>query len=49
MRWIDEVLELALTEMPKPLKDVGPQGKNKTDEKSASTTKSKKAGTTLHH
>jgi ATP-dependent Lon protease len=49
VRWIDEVLELALTEMPKPLKDAGPQGKNKSDEKSASATKNKKAGTTLHH
>ena len=49
VRWIDEVLELALTEMPKPLKDAGPQGKNKTDEKSASAKKNKKAGTTLHH
>jgi len=49
VRWIDEVLELALTEMPKPLKDDGSEGEKKSDEKSASTSKNKKAGTTLHH
>jgi len=49
VRWIDEVLELALTEMPKPLKDDGSEGEKKSDEKSASASKNKKAGTTLHH
>lgn len=49
VRWIDEVLELALTEMPKPLKDDGSEGENKPDEKSASTSKNKKADPTLHH
>ena len=45
MRWIDEVLELALTEMPVPLKDAD----NKTEEKSTSASKSKKAETTMRH
>ncbi len=49
MRWIDEVLELALTEMPAPLKDAGNQDDNKAGEKSTSASKSKKTETTMRH
>ena len=44
VRWIDEVLELALTEMPEPLKDAASGGR-----KSASASKNKKSETTLRH
>jgi len=44
VRWIDEVLELALTEMPTPLKD-GEKG----GEKSSSSAKNKKTEATLRH
>jgi ATP-dependent Lon protease len=44
VRWIDEVLELALTEMPESLKD------SKSDEsKSAGSSRNKKSENTLHH
>jgi ATP-dependent Lon protease len=49
VRWIDEVLELALTEMPEPLKDAGNQDDNKAEEKSTSASKSKKTETTMRH
>jgi ATP-dependent Lon protease len=49
VRWIDEVLELALTEMPEPLKDAGNQDDNKTGEKSTSASKGKKTETTMRH
>jgi len=44
VRWIDEVLELALTEMPTPLK-VDEKG----GAKSSRSAKSKKAEATLRH
>ncbi len=53
VRWIDEVLELALTEMPEPLKDAGThddnQNDNKAGGKSASASKNKKSESTLRH
>jgi len=49
VRWIDEVLELALTDMPKPLTDGKTGSGNKTEKKSASVTKNKKSETTLRH
>lgn len=45
VRWVDEVLELSLTEMPEPLKEA----KNKTGGKSTRSTKSKKSETSLRH
>ena len=45
VRWIDEVLELALTKMPVSLKGAD----NQTGEKSTSTSKSKKTETTMRH
>jgi ATP-dependent Lon protease len=44
VRWIDEVLELALTEMPEPLKDSGQAGT-----KSTTARKRKKSENTLRH
>ncbi len=53
VRWIDEVLELALTEMPKPLKGSGAQEENKNEGKSAGksarASKNKKSETTMRH
>ncbi len=53
VRWIDEVLELALTEMPTPLKDaikdVNNPDANKAGEKSTSASKAKKTEATLRH
>ena len=45
VRWIDEVLELALTEMPVPLKNAD----NKAGGKSTATSKRKKTETTMRH
>ena len=44
VRWIDEVLELALTKMPTPLDE--PVG---ADEKPSTSSKSKKSGSSLRH
>jgi ATP-dependent Lon protease len=49
VRWIDEVLELALTEMPVPLKSSQATTANKTGAKSTRTSKSKKSETTMRH
>jgi ATP-dependent Lon protease len=53
VRWIDEVLELALIEMPDPLNNAGNDADNQADNKPASksteTSKSKKSETTLRH
>ena len=49
VRWIDEVLELALTEMPEPLKDAGTGNDNKAGSKSTRASKNKKTDTTLRH
>jgi len=53
VRWIDEVLELALTEMPEPLKDSGTDENNQNDNKpggkSTPTAKNKKSEATLRH
>ncbi len=49
VRWIDEVLELALTEMPTPLKNSESSNNNKSSEKSSSTSKNKKSEATLRH
>ena len=48
VRWIDEVLELALTEMPEPLPDPSKSVKAK-GEKATSVSKNKKSETTLRH
>ncbi len=45
VRWIDEVLELALAEMPEPLKDAG----SKAGAKSTRSSKSKKSEASLRH
>jgi ATP-dependent Lon protease len=47
VRWIDEVLELALTEMPEPLEDV--PGDKKTGSKASASAKNKKSETRLRH
>ena len=49
VRWIDEVLELALTERPAPLKDADNQDDNKSGEKSTSASKGKKTEATMRH
>jgi ATP-dependent Lon protease len=53
VRWIDEVLELALTEMPEPLKDAdtdeNKQNDNKVSAKSTRASKNKKSESTLRH
>ncbi len=49
VRWIEEVLELALTEMPVPLKDAEKDSANKAGEKSTRASKGKKTETTLRH
>jgi len=49
VRWIDEVLELALTEMPVPLKSAENQNDTKAGTKSSRASKSKKSETTLRH
>jgi ATP-dependent Lon protease len=49
VRWIEEVLELALTEMPVPLKNAESQNGNKTSSKSTRASKNKKSETTLRH
>ena len=53
VRWIEEVLELALTEMPKPLKGSGAQEENKNEGKSGGkstrASKNKKSETTMRH
>jgi ATP-dependent Lon protease len=53
VRWIEEVLELALTEMPVPLKDAEKDSDNpdadKSGDKSSRTSKGKKTETTLRH
>ena len=53
VRWIEEVLELALTEMPEPLKeeatDENRQNANKAAGKSALTSKNKKSESRLRH
>jgi len=49
VRWIDEVLELALTEMPVPLKDADNPDDNKTGKTSTSAAKNKKSETTMRH
>ena len=49
VRWIDEVLELALTEMPVPLKDAGNPVAKKSGEKTTSASKNKKSETTMRH
>ncbi len=48
VRWIDEVLELALTEMPEPLKEAG-GAPEKSGGKSSRRTKGKKSETTMRH
>jgi ATP-dependent Lon protease len=49
VRWIEEVLELALTEMPVPLKSAENQRGNKSSGKSTRTAKNKKSEATLRH
>ncbi len=49
VRWIEEVLELALTEMPVPLKSAGNQGENKSGVKSTRASKGKKTDATMRH
>ena len=49
VRWIEEVLELALTEMPVPLKDADNQDDNKSGVKSTRASKGKKTETTMRH
>ena len=49
VRWIEEVLELALTEMPVPLKDADAQDDNKSGVKSTRASKGKKTETTMRH
>ncbi len=53
VRWIDEVLELALTEMPEPLKDSGTsedgENKDKAAAKTETASKRKKSETTMRH
>ena len=47
VRWIDEVLELALTEMPEPLAEV--QSDKKSGRKASTVSKNKKSETRLRH
>jgi ATP-dependent Lon protease len=47
VRWIDEVLELALTEMPEPLAEV--QDDKKSGRKASAVSKNKKSETRLRH
>ena len=47
VRWIDEVLELALTEMPEPLANVADE--KKSGSKSSTASKNKKSETRLRH
>lgn len=49
VRWIDEVLELALTEMPTPLKDDDVSTESKTTAKAARASKGKKSEGALRH
>jgi len=49
VRWIDEVLELALTDMPTPLKDDEAVPQSKTTAKTARASKNKKSEGTLRH
>jgi ATP-dependent Lon protease len=49
VRWIDEVLELALTEMPEPLKDADTQDESKADDKSTAASKNNETENSLHH
>ena len=49
VRWIDEVLELALTEMPTPLKDDEAQAETKTTGKTGRASKNKKSEGALRH
>jgi len=49
VRWIDEVLELALTEMPEPVKDTKTPAGNKESSKSTRASKNKKSETTMRH
>ena len=49
VRWIDEVLELALTEMPTPLKDDDGSTESKTTAKAGRASKSKKSEGALRH
>jgi ATP-dependent Lon protease len=48
VRWIDEVLELALTEMPEPLKDAE-TSEQTNDKKTTASEKNKKTESTLRH
>ena len=49
VRWIDEVLELALTDMPTPLKDDDASAETKTAGKTGRTSKRKKTEGALRH
>jgi len=49
VRWIDEVLELALTEMPTPLKGATKDDTSKANDKSTRASKTKKSEAILRH